>query len=224
MDLVRAQLLTEIVLRLRPEGPELSSFDRIGPEVQQRITYQIGGRYDALRDWLERYRLDPSDELDHFISRLFGELLSQPGFGFHTHLDAGRVTANLIESIQKFRWVAGETLAAEGQPLGKEYLQMVQAGVIAAQYIQDWQTDPAGSVLLAPAYTYLMSNRPVEVQFWLDIGSRGWFERLYQPLTHPYVLSRQWPLGRLWTDFGRSRYQPAGFDRSGARPAEPLPG
>jgi hypothetical protein len=200
LDLVRAQLLTEIVLRFRPEGPELSSFDRIVPEVQQRITYQVGARYDALRDWLERYRLTPQPELDHFISRLFGEVLSQPGYGFHTHLDTGRVTANLIESIQKFRWVAGETLAAEGQPLGKEYLQMVQTGVIAAQYIQEWQTDPQGAVLIAPAYTYLMSNRPVEIQFWLDIGSRGWFERLYQPLTHPYVLSRQWPVGRLWTD------------------------
>jgi len=43
-------------------------------------------------------------------------------------------------------------------------------------------------------------NRPVEVQFWLDAGSRGWAERLYQPLTHPYVLSRRWQPGRLWTD------------------------
>ena len=45
-----------------------------------------------------------------------------------------------------------------------------------------------------------MSNRPVEVQFWLDVGSRGWSERLYQPLTHPYVLSRGWQPGRPWTD------------------------
>jgi hypothetical protein len=45
-----------------------------------------------------------------------------------------------------------------------------------------------------------MNNRPVDIQFWLDVGSRGWFERLYQPLTHPYVLSRYWPMSRLWTD------------------------
>jgi hypothetical protein len=45
-----------------------------------------------------------------------------------------------------------------------------------------------------------MSNRPVEIQFWLDVGSRGWFERLYQPLTQPYVLSRHWHKGQLWTD------------------------
>jgi hypothetical protein len=45
-----------------------------------------------------------------------------------------------------------------------------------------------------------MGNRPVDYQFWLNVGGRGWWERLYQPLTHPYVLSRDWPEGALWTD------------------------
>jgi hypothetical protein len=84
--------------------------------------------------------------------------------------------------------------------LGQEYLEMVQDGVVAAQYIQSWQLEPEDAILLAPAYTFLMNNRPVDYQFWLDIGSRGWFERLEQPLTHPYVLSRQWPQNMPWTD------------------------
>ncbi|MHB1385255.1 MAG: hypothetical protein ACYCYC_13125, partial [Bellilinea sp.] len=46
----------------------------------------------------------------------------------------------------------------------------------------------------------LISNQPVRYQFWLDIGSLGWWERLYQPLTHPHVLSRRWVPDRLWTD------------------------
>ena len=46
----------------------------------------------------------------------------------------------------------------------------------------------------------LMMNRPVTVQFWLDAGSSGWYERLSQPLTHPYVLSRAWEPGRMWSD------------------------
>ena len=77
---------------------------------------------------------------------------------------------------------------------------MVQDGVIAAQYVTSWQLQPEDAVLLAPAYTFLMRNRPVDVQFWLDVGSRGWWERLYQPLTQPYVLSRHWPRDALWTD------------------------
>jgi hypothetical protein len=45
-----------------------------------------------------------------------------------------------------------------------------------------------------------MQNHPVDYQIWLDIGSNGWWERLEQPLTHPYVLSRSWPEGKIWTD------------------------
>jgi len=206
LDLVRAQLLAEIVYHPKGEGRWLSSFDKIRPEVQQRITYSLGERYEKLQLWLQAAQ-DSGQELDHFLRSLFGEILSQPGFGFHTQYDSSQVAANLIESIQKFRWVAGPTLMEQGIPLGKEYLLMVQQGVIAAQYLGNWRAQSAAgsgtvdqAVLLAPAYTFLMANRPVAYQFWLDAGSRGWIERLNQPLTHPYVLSRGWPRARPWTD------------------------
>ena len=73
-------------------------------------------------------------------------------------------------------------------------------GVIAAQYLEGWQAGEKEAVLVAPAYTFLMMNRPVACQFWLDAGSNGWYERLAQPLTHPYVLARGWPRGQVWSD------------------------
>ncbi|HEY73745.1 MAG TPA: hypothetical protein G4N99_10790, partial [Thermoflexia bacterium] len=197
LDLVRAQLLTQIVYRTAGSRPTLTSFDQIVPQMQERLTFVMGERYERLRAWIEEYAAAPPAELDHFLSCLFGEILSQAGFGFHRDYDAGRAAFNLIESVQKFRWVAGDD---SDKPLGQEYLEMVQDGVIAAQYIHSWQLRPEDAVLLAPAYTFLMSNRPVDVQFWLDAGSRGWWERLYQPLTQPYVLSRRWPRGDVWTD------------------------
>lgn len=206
LDLVRAQLLAEIVYRIREGRPSLSSFDRITHETQERITYVLGQRYEDLCAWVDDYTQHPPEELDTFLSRLFGEVLSQPGYGFHRDYNAGEVAANLVESARKFRWALAGTVQPDSslpegnKPLGQEYLEMVQDGVVAAQYIRSWQIQPEDAVLLAPAYTFLMSNRPVEVQFWLDIGSRGWFERLYQPLTHPYVLSRQWPPHAVWTD------------------------
>jgi hypothetical protein len=200
MDLVRAQLLTEIVYRRRQGQVEFSGFEQIKPDMQERVTYRFGRKYEVLRLWLAEYIQGPEVELDHFFSRLFGEVLSQPGFGFHASLGAGEVAANLVESAQKFRWAAGESLAEEGVSLGKEYLLMVEEGVIAAQYLRSWTVEDTQAVLVAPAYTFLMSNRPVDCQFWLDVGSRGWSERLYQPLTHPYVLSRLWPKGQPWTD------------------------
>ena len=200
MDLVRAQLLSEIVYRIQEGRPTLGSFDHLAPEMQARITYLLGGRYEELRAWIEAYRRGPVEEIDHFLSRLFGEVLSQDGYGFHRDFDAGEVAANLVESARKFRWVAAESLAEDGKPVGQEYVEMVQDGVVAAQYLRSWQVQAEEAVLLAPAYTFLMANRPVDYQFWLDIGGRGWFERLYQPLTHPYVLSREWPARAAWTD------------------------
>lgn len=200
MDLIRAQLLTEIVYRARDGVAQLSSFEQIKSETQERITYLFGERYELLRDWLT-YRRFGYEELDHFISRLFGEILSQPGFRFHADLDAAKAAAILIESIQKFRWVAGPILDELGIPLGKEYYTVVQEGLISAQYVQPWQEQRGEAILVAPAYTFLLSNRPVRIQFWLDAGSPGWSERLDQPLTNPFVLARLWPKDRLWTDF-----------------------
>ncbi len=51
LDLVRAQLLTEIVYRQR--DLRLSTFDEIKPETQERITFSIGNRYSMLRDWID---------------------------------------------------------------------------------------------------------------------------------------------------------------------------
>lgn len=199
LDLIRAQLLTEIVYRGR-EG-KLTTFEQIRPEMQDRISYLFGERYTQLKTWLEDYQREPAQPLDHFLRRIFGEILSQPGFGFHRNLDSARVAASLIESVQKFRWAMEPTLEpGTGMDIGREYLAMLNDGVIAAQYVSAWTDSRQDAVMLAPAYTFLMSNRPVEVQFWLDAGSSGWHERLFQPLTHPYVLSRHWPVGRTWSD------------------------
>jgi superfamily I DNA/RNA helicase len=205
LDLVRAQLLTEIVYRQRDLG--LSTFDQIKPDMQERITFSIGNRYSVLRDWLLNYRENDPLPLDHFFRRLFGEVLSQPGFGYHSDFDSVRVAASLVESVKKFRQSLENTIkesVADYQlpNLGREYIQMLQDGVIAASYLEGWQTEEKDAVLVAPAHTFLMMNRPVTVQFWLDAGSSGWYERLSQPLTHPYVLSRGWDAsqGRQWTD------------------------
>ncbi len=256
LDLVRAHLLTDVVYRPQPPAGQdmptqvkLGSFAQIQDETRERIGYLIGERYDALRAWLERYQEQTEHEasvpeeahLDHFMGRLFGEVLSQPGFGFHSTdlrasepaktgaymgnapLEAGRVVADLIESARAFREAleqvpnfGGEqsVTSPQGRPvthghpqpisqdhlIGARFVGMFERGVVAATYVQSWRLTERDAVLIAPAYTYLMTNRPVDYQFWLDAGSSGWWERIYQPLTHPYVLRRDWEPGRPWTD------------------------
>lgn len=231
LDPVRARLLTNIVYRPKrihnlpsngdPKAaqalggsadeasaprPALSAFADLKTSAQERIGYRAGNRYDALRDWLyhnQDTRGHPANPpLDHFFSRLFGEVLSQPGYGFFRDFDAGRITAQLIASVRRFRQVVERPGEDEHPPVGLEYVRMVERGVIAAQYVPAWETAQGedDAVLLAPAYTFLMHNQPVDYQFWLNAGSSGWWERLYQPLTHPYVLTRHWQKGDVWTD------------------------
>jgi hypothetical protein len=225
MDPVRASLLASIVYRVRDGQPDLSPFHQIVPEMQERISFLLGGRYDELWRWMEDYiemegRQATDEGLDHFLSRLYGEVLSQPGFGFHGNYDAGVVATNLVDSIRNFRRAVpapqpssrrgeGDVIPPspggpgpeEGETdLALEYVDMLERGIVAAQYLPSWTLRPRDAVLLVPAYTLLMMNQPVTVQFWLDAGSRTWMERVYQPLTHPYVLRRDWDAGEIWAD------------------------
>lgn len=200
-DLIRAQLLTEIVYRQRDF--RLSTFDEIKPDIQERITYSLGERYTLLRNWIEDYRSSFPSPLDFFLRKLFGEVISQTGFGFHDNLDAIRVASSLIESIKKFRNAMSPSIVGMDTPsfdLGREYFAMLEDGVIAAQYLESWRSEEKEAVLIAPAYSFLMMNRPASIQFWLEPGASGWSQRPAQPLTHPYVLSRGWQEGRVWTD------------------------
>lgn len=202
LDLVRARLMFDELYRPAGETFTLEPFEAMNVLKQPRIPAEIGVRYNQLREWLLGYaaRSDKKD-LDFFFASLFGDVLTCEGFGFENDFEAARIVADLMESVRKFRWAMDESFVADGRLYGGEYLDMLRAGTISAQYVQDWASQNGqNAVTLAPAHTFLMWNRPVKYQFWLSIGSSGWVERLYQPLTHPYVLSRRWPLGQRWTD------------------------
>ena len=199
LDLIRAKLLTEMLYR---DGALLPFSKVQSATMQTRVTFELGERYDRLVGWLARYREEGGVEaIDIFFKRIFGELLSRRGYGFHGNIDAGNICMNLVDSARNFRWSL-DFLGRydEATDLGLDYVTMVDRGVIANYYRRSWEAQDENSVLIAPAYTFLLANRPVDYQFWLNIGSEGWSRRLYQPLTHPYVLSRSWQAGARWTE------------------------
>jgi hypothetical protein len=214
IDLVRADLVAQILYSPNRAEDGLVSFAQVRPEMQQRITFLVGEKYETLRGWLERYRDGKPADLDVFFAQAFGELLSQRGFSFHEDFYAASLISRLVESARKFRQVISSDIVTNTASLAQEYIRVVEEGLIAAQYLSNWdeQTQNPG-VLIAPAYTYLMSNRPVQYQFWLDIGSNGWWSRLDQPLTQPYVLSRNWPENQQWTAYNDLLTQQATLER-----------
>jgi hypothetical protein len=198
-DLVRADLLSQILYRRNHPEERIGSFKRINSDMQARITYLLGEKYEHLREWLSAYILEPPEELDVFISRIFGEVLSQKGFGFHSDMEAAWVISRLEESIHKFNLLLGFSENADKKDSGKEYLLTMEQGLLPS--LSSPSEMPAeNAVQLMPAYSWLMKNHSVRFQFWLGIGSGGWSERINQPLTHPFILSRQWQADRIWTD------------------------
>ncbi len=198
MDPIRADLLVRLIFKPRNDF-WIADITQTKLEFQERITLTLCHRYQFLLEWLSNAKDDDS-HLDIFISRLFGEVLSQHGFGFFENYSAAEITSRLIESIQKFRKVVSTNLEFDANHLSKEYIQTINKGIIAALYLESWEQSNENAVYLSPAYTFLMQNRSVKYQFWLDIGSMGWWQRLLQPLTQPYVLSRNWKTGEKWTD------------------------
>lgn len=201
-DLVRADLLAKMLYR-PSEGlaGSLKSFDPVNSEMQDRITYTIGEKFEKLRTWLLENPLQNTDVLDHWISRLFGEKLSQPGFGFHSDFDSANAVSHLIESCRKFRQVFQPAEEDHPSTSAREYIRVLEQGILAAQSLTtSADRSRSNAVFLSPAFSFLMTNRPVKYQFWIDIGSQGWWSRLDQPLTQPFVLNRNWPSEKLWTD------------------------
>jgi hypothetical protein len=198
MDMLRADLMANTLLSRKPEGEPLNPFSSLKPEMADRITFQYGEKYEAIRLWLLAARTPGLPDLPGFFSRCFGELLSQKGFGFHRSYDLADATQRLIDSTREFMSVIQPTLS-DGSA-GAEFLSLMEEGITGAQYLPSWQDERPDAVLLSPAFTFLMRNQAYKYQFWLDPGNTGWWERLNQPLTHPVVLSRGWPSDKKWTD------------------------
>jgi len=153
--------------------------------------------------WLQK--AVPDEPLDLFLSRLFGEILTHEGFGFYQNTSAAQSTAVLMESFRKFRLALDPAELESPDQVNQEFTRNILDGIISAQYLRDWDLYDDGRVLITPALTFLSSGRTVDYQVWLSVGSAGWYERLEQPLTQPYVLSREWEPGAKWTSEAERR-------------------
>ncbi len=217
LDPIRARHLAQAALRGSERTlRDLSGVSNGSPKVDGRgqedlgrlweiVGYQIRQRYETLRVWIETYAQNEPEPLDIFLSRLFGDLLSQPGYGFAEQADRARAYGRLVESVFKFRSaVALDEGTAQSklteQDVAREYVQLILGGIATAEYLLDRPEGEHNAVILATAYAYLTRDLRSQVQFWIDLGSDGWWNRPSQPLTHPHVLSRHWPVGQVWTD------------------------
>lgn len=195
LDLVRSHIL---IRELKLETPIcLPELNTINKNILKRLNQEQIQALNQCIKWINsHHNIYP---LDVYISRLFGELLSQPLFGFHNSVEAGKKTARLISSFKKFRLSFGKNQNDNQFQMAKEFVLSIQSGLLSATYIDPKSDETENAVLITPVMSFLSLNKAVDYQIWLNVGSSSWYERLEQPLSHPYVLSRQWKDGRLWT-------------------------
>lgn len=234
LDVVRAQMIADAAQRVSVDALPLLDdpvlWNRVGAHFRER--YEALQQWLSRRT-SDVSLPTPDSRLDLFWERLFNEVLSQPGFGLHQDLDGAMVCDKLITSARAFRDVFQQagiaprmgaaveiavlglsprpevtaTQRAEEMDVGLAYVNTLTQNVLAAQYVPErLPTVPdSDAVLLAPIYTYLTGDYNSRYQFWLDVNTTNWHERFYQPLTHPYVLSREWKPGKQWTDEDEQR-------------------
>jgi hypothetical protein len=200
LDIVRADLAVRTLFSARHPEQGLRSFDELANRsMQERITFLVGEKLQAIRDWIEAYKAQTPQPLDVFLSMFFGELLSQTNFSFNSDYQAAESIAKVILSMRSFRLFSQEFLEIDEISSGFEYLRAIEGGLLPAA-IQSRQKPKLSAVQVSPAHTFLMENRQVAIQYWLDIGAMGWWERLNQPLTNPYLLNRNFDSSQRWTE------------------------
>ncbi len=199
LDVIRADYAAKALLGKNDRGQFFRSFDELtNLGLQETITFSFGHHLSGLAEWLADYTSGPVAPLDVFLQRLFGEILSQPGYTLHADLDAANDIARAIQSVRAFRAFSSSVFNFDEPALGKAYIESIHAGLLPASFDMGHQEQEG--VLIAPAHSFLMQNRSVAYQFWLDIGSLGWWERLYQPLTNPYVYQSSWEENSSWNE------------------------
>lgn len=191
LDPLRATLLAQCLTR--PAGFGLQPVTDLTEGERQRIGQEPLVAYQRLWAWLETYSNETPLPLDAFLCRLFAEVLSGPDL----QPSQARAYTQLVESVKRFREL-GPALGWDDLTAGRAYLDLVDQGVVAAQYALDGP-DVSQGVLISPIYPYLLGEHRHRLQFWLDVGSSDWWSPPQQILTHPVVLGREWPAGREWT-------------------------
>lgn len=190
---VQAKLLANAISGKNLSIQALPDLDMIESFPKERFKDQLLKRYTQLRSWLQVF--NPNAGYGSFISRIFGELLTQPDFGLHENVEAGKVAGRLMDSYSKFEQALESDCSETRKAI--DFIVSVRKGLLSGVYEENQESEDG--VLITPVMSFLMRNQAVDYQFWMNTGSNGWCERLEQPLTQAYVLSRSWKTGQVWT-------------------------
>ncbi len=191
LDPIRSALLAEEIFKNQLSLPDL---DEIG--LRPRLGFDNSDKYDLFKDWVKAKQFE-NLEIEHFFQTVFGELLA-PLSPQEKDILACR---QIIASITKFKRVMQKYTNLDEIQLGKDFIDMVLNGTLAAEVLFRPPSNDE-QVVLATPYTFLFSPyiKQVKYLFWLDVASENWLRSSTKELTNPFILSREWQESDEWTD------------------------
>lgn len=189
LDPMRAFALAGAVARAQGSLPDLEAAG-----LRRRIGFRAGELYDGLREWVAQARHLPRP-IDELVAAAASELLAPFAHG-PVELTPAR---QLVRSAQRMRSLVEHLGHLLVQPAGQCYVEMLLAGTIAADPLEQPGQDPQ-AVPVATPYAWLSSRRTVRFQLWADASGDAWYRSDVKELTNPHVLSPDWQPGDVWTD------------------------
>ncbi|MEM9775901.1 MAG: hypothetical protein AAF902_15095 [Chloroflexota bacterium] len=156
---------------------------------------------DTLVSWLNAHgnRSDNPLSPDFFFYGLFSEVLSHPPFQNRADTGLAEVCDWLIQMASRFRQAGDRVIDGSSESVGLALVQGIYSGLVTANppAVGD-PPDPDG-VFISTIQTYLLEERPVPVQIWLETSATGWWDLPRQPLSNGFVLDPRWSINQTWT-------------------------
>ncbi|MFK7801179.1 MAG: UvrD-helicase domain-containing protein [Anaerolineae bacterium] len=203
LDPVRARMLANLLY-----DPQLGTFRELSVLTDQQVE-RLGENHlaaiEQLRIWLEAHGNRGSDPLhpDFFLHRLFSELLSRPPFRQTPDMGQAAVCDWLIQMASRFRLAGDRVIEDSGEAVGLALVRGIYSGLVTANppsgsgnQAQDQESE---GVFISTIQTYLLEERPVAVQVWLETSATGWWDMPRQPLSNGFVLDPRWNINQAWT-------------------------
>ncbi len=200
LDPVRANLLADWLYApitgrlLEPTSLSQHQIDRVGQHFIDAV--------EQLRLWLEEHGNRGENPLqpDFFLHSLFSDLLSRPPFYDRGQTEKLAAVCDwLIQIASRFRQAGDRVLEQSDQAVGLALVRGIYSGLVTSNPPAIGAPPDDNGVFISTIQTYLLEERPVAVQVWLETSATGWWDLPRQPLSNGFVLDPRWSINQTWT-------------------------
>ena len=195
LDPARAALLAEHLYD--PGGPALLDDGTLPEAARARIGAEMIALTGRLQGWLREN--GETEAAAAFLYRLFNELLSDPAFRAEADVAGAAICDWLVRTAERLQ-DAGPAIGLLGDAaVGKALITGINQGLVTANPPDLGDPPDPDGIMISTAYGFLLAERPVHVQVWLEVAATGWWDIPRQPLNNVFVQAASWPSQRLWT-------------------------